>query len=89
VLKERFTMSMSMYLCGLSYGADTTRPGQQTLRHQLIECRDYERWRAKGCPAGTALQDWLEAEAELHSEFEMDSWSPLCRIRLPAGAVSR
>ena len=79
----------SMYPRSVSYGVNTATSDSQRLRHQLIERRAYERWRAKGCPSGTALQDWLEAEAELHSEFEMDSWSPLCRIRLPAGAVSR
>src|SRR5262245_16595235 len=31
----------------------------------VIAARAYEKWVRKGRPPGTALQDWLEAEAEL------------------------
>ncbi|MGH7441888.1 MAG: DUF2934 domain-containing protein [bacterium] len=30
-----------------------------------IRVRAYERWRGLGMPSGTALDDWLVAEAEL------------------------
>jgi hypothetical protein len=33
-----------------------------------IARRAYEKWVARGRPAGTATQDWLEAEAELRAE---------------------
>jgi hypothetical protein len=28
------------------------------------------KWQSHGCPPGKALQDWLEAEAELKREIE-------------------
>jgi hypothetical protein len=37
--------------------------------HEKIAMRAYERWVKKGRPQGTHVQDWLEAEAELKSEF--------------------
>jgi len=33
--------------------------------HEAIARHAYEKWVARGCPAGTAFQDWIEAEAEL------------------------
>jgi hypothetical protein len=80
-------MSASMYLRSVSYGANTATPGSQDRRHRLIEHRAYERWRAKGCPRGTALQDWLEAEAEVDAELELERWSPLSRSRVPTEIV--
>jgi hypothetical protein len=35
----------------------------------MIARRAYIKWQGRGCPAGTALQDWLEAEAELQAEL--------------------
>ena len=80
-------MIASMYPRSVSYGANTAAPGPQALRHRFIERRAYEKWRAKGCPSGTALQDWLEAEAEVDTELEMGRWSYLCRTRIPAEIV--
>ena len=37
--------------------------------HDRIAMRAYEKWRQRGCPAGTAQQDWYEAEAELMAEM--------------------
>jgi hypothetical protein len=37
--------------------------------HEAIARRAYLKWQARGCPTGTALQDWLEAEAELKVEL--------------------
>jgi CBS domain-containing protein len=45
------------------------------LRRQLVERRAYEKWRGKGCPGGSALQDWLEAETEVSREFKLESRS--------------
>jgi len=36
--------------------------------HQQIAERAFGLWHARGCPAGSAEQDWLQAEAELQSE---------------------
>jgi CBS domain-containing protein len=33
--------------------------------YQSVQSLAYEKWRAKGSPSGSALQDWLEAEKEL------------------------
>jgi hypothetical protein len=35
---------------------------------EQIARRAYEKWVARGRPAGTSTQDWLEAEAELRAE---------------------
>jgi hypothetical protein len=80
-------MIASMYPRSVSYGPNTATPDSQSLRHRLIERRAYERWRAKGCPSGTALQDWFEAEAEVDTELEMQRWSYLCRTRIPGEIV--
>jgi Protein of unknown function (DUF2934) len=37
--------------------------------HEAIERRAFVKWKARGCPSSTALQDWLEAEAELKFEI--------------------
>jgi hypothetical protein len=37
--------------------------------HELIARRAYEKWLARGCPSGTTLEDWLEAEAEVDTEL--------------------
>lgn len=38
---------------------------------RVIEKRAYEKWMGKGCPSGTELQDWAEAEAELAHELNL------------------
>jgi sigma-B regulation protein RsbU (phosphoserine phosphatase) len=40
--------------------------GDQEIPRKAIEARAYSKWLLNGRPAGTALRDWLEAEAELH-----------------------
>jgi hypothetical protein len=80
-------MTASMYPRSVSYGANTATSDWQSLRHRLIERRAYERWKAKGCPSGTALQDWSEAEAEVDTELELGRWSYLCRTRIPTEIV--
>jgi hypothetical protein len=37
--------------------------------HERIAMRAYEKWVQRGRPQGTALQDWVEAEAELMKEL--------------------
>ena len=38
------------------------------IPHDRIAMRAYEKWMKRGCPQGTAFQDWVEAEAELVAE---------------------
>jgi hypothetical protein len=37
--------------------------------HERIAMRAYEKWCQRGCPPGTHLQDWYEAERELQGEM--------------------
>jgi hypothetical protein len=73
----------------VSYAANTATSDFESARHRLIERRAYECWKARGCPKGTALQDWLQAEADVAAELEMQRWSYLCRTRMPAEIVGR
>ena len=43
------------------------------IPHEKIAMRAYEKWIKRGRPHGTDRQDWLEAEAELRSEFGRNS----------------
>jgi Protein of unknown function (DUF2934) len=47
-----------------------TQPSGMTAKipHERIAMRAYEKWVQRGRPQGTALQDWIEAEAELVKE---------------------
>jgi hypothetical protein len=45
----------------------TTTPAP--IPHEKIAMRAYEKWVQRGRPQGSHLQDWLEAEAELRSEY--------------------
>lgn len=42
------------------------------LIHDMIAHRAYVKWKARGCRSDTALQDWLEAEAEVKSDIRCD-----------------
>ncbi len=58
-------------------------PVSPEAQHAAIARRAYETWVAHGCPRGTALQDWLEAEAEVAAEMSSDDekqfhWPHLC-----------
>ena len=46
-----------------------TQSGQMGLPHDKIAMRAYFKWQQRGCPCGTATQDWQEAEAELKAEL--------------------
>jgi sigma-B regulation protein RsbU (phosphoserine phosphatase) len=37
----------------------------------LIAARAHDKWVLNGCPSGTALQDWLEAEAEVNQSRDL------------------
>ncbi len=49
----------------------TPKPAAQPVQvpHEKIAARAYEKWCKRGRPHGTAVQDWLEAERELQTEF--------------------
>jgi Protein of unknown function (DUF2934) len=38
--------------------------------HDMIAQRAYSLWQLHGCPVGTALKDWLQAEAEVKGEIQ-------------------
>jgi hypothetical protein len=48
----------------------TVKPVSNNVQipHERIAMRAYEKWMKRGCPQGTAFQDWVEAEAELIAE---------------------
>lgn len=39
-----------------------------TISSESIAMRAYDKWRQRGQPDGTQMQDWLEAEKELLAE---------------------
>jgi hypothetical protein len=39
-----------------------------SIPHEKIAMRAYEKWCKRGRPQGTDKQDWVEAEAELRAE---------------------
>jgi hypothetical protein len=41
---------------------------QMKIPHEKIAMRAYEKWCQHGCPPGTDVRDWMEAEAELRAE---------------------
>jgi hypothetical protein len=44
------------------------RPSPQQ-RQEIVARIAFEKWVTKGCPTGSALQDWKEAEAEIDLEI--------------------
>jgi hypothetical protein len=42
---------------------------QTKIPHEKIAMRAYEKWVKRGHKHGNHMQDWLEAEAELRSEY--------------------
>jgi Protein of unknown function (DUF2934) len=40
-----------------------------SISHEKIAQRAYEKWVKRGRPAGTDVQDWVEAESELRAEM--------------------
>ena len=56
-----------------------TMTGAAKIPHDKIAMRAYEKWCQKGRKEGTQLQDWLEAEAELKSEFARTGTPPSTR----------
>jgi len=60
-----------------SFWTDKAKADFQSLHHRLVARRAYERWEANGRPSGTALRDWLEAEAEV-ARSAGDVWVAAC-----------
>jgi hypothetical protein len=69
------------YMEGLNMSKVVTPPLAQSastlkIPHEKIAMRAYEKWCQRGRPQhGTALQDWIEAENELKSEFSRSGGS--------------
>jgi hypothetical protein len=80
-------MIASLYHRSVSYGPNTVAPSSQEPRRRLIEHRAYKKWKAKGCPTGTAVQDWLEAEQEVDAQLKIECNPYLCRTQMPAELV--
>ena len=54
-------------------------PSGQTcsgVPHEKIAMRAYTKWQQRGCPCGTEMQDWQEAEAELKAEQSRGTSAP-------------
>ena len=49
------------------------------IPHEKIAMRAYDKWCKRGCPQGTHMQDWFEAENELRNEMS----------RMPQSAARR
>jgi hypothetical protein len=49
--------------------AQPKRIQTDTIPHEKIAMRAYEKWVKRGRPQGTEMQDWIEAENELRSEL--------------------
>jgi PAS domain S-box-containing protein len=57
---------------GISGGSPGPLPnGDKDVPKAVIEARAYSKWLLNGRPSGTALRDWLEAEAEIHEVREL------------------
>ena len=57
----------------------TTQPAtthRVQVPHERIAQRAYEKWMKRGCPHGTDVQDWIEAERELMAEMARSSPPP-------------
>ena len=64
----------------VSYGLNTGAPN---VRQAMVERRAYHIWKAKGCPKGTALKDWMQAEKEVEEAANLVGWCYLCRTPMP------
>jgi hypothetical protein len=49
------------------------------IPHDKIAMRAYDKWCKRGCPHGTDIMDWMEAESELKAEFARTGGSPMRR----------
>jgi len=47
----------------------STNASMADLVQQKIETRAYELYQARGCQDGHALEDWLQAQAEINNEL--------------------
>ncbi len=59
----------------ISTGAVTTPLPHTIPSHEMVSGRAYLIWQTHGCPDGTAVEDWLQAEAELKAELGQGRWA--------------
>ena len=68
-----------MSVKGVTSSATMTQT--DSIPHEKIAMRAYEKWCRRGRPHGSEKQDWAEAEAELRSESK--------KSQAPAGVGQR
>jgi Protein of unknown function (DUF2934) len=68
-VKRRHDRSSNEPAAELLGGYDTDSMNLLDLR-RTIELRAYELWLQRGCGDGGAVNDWLQAEAEVHSRSD-------------------
>jgi hypothetical protein len=56
--------------------ASMTMPQNDSIPHEKIAMRAYEKWCKRGRPHGSEKQDWAEAEAELRAESKKAPAAP-------------
>ena len=53
-----------------------------------VRDRAYARWQERGCPEGTAEQDWIEAERDLSEQAGREAPAPSPAIAPPSAPAS-
>ena len=78
----------------LSHGVHCLDRGLAHSRRRWIQRRAYEKWKTRGCPTGSRVQDWLEAEQEvnagpLHHLIELRAYERWKNRGSPTGSALR
>jgi hypothetical protein len=78
-------------LARLELGANTGEVNMKpVVDPSRIRDRAYARWQERGCPEGTAEQDWFEAERELRERLAAEAPQPPApALRPPAPSAAR
>jgi hypothetical protein len=67
-LKECFQHGGTLNMSKVATPSMGQKTSQMMVPHEKIAMRAYEKWCKRGCPHGTSMLDWLEAERELMTE---------------------
>jgi hypothetical protein len=71
------------------YEADTSCRGLSNARKRLIERRAYHKWENRGHRFDSAVQDWLEAEAEIDEELRTNGYLHFYASPIPCELAPR